>query len=155
MPPHILIAGPESESRRRLIGILAGPYEVRSCLPEGLPPGDLEPPPDLLLILGDFPGLHQVIRHLKALEPFREIPVIIAFPEFSEVAAAWALEAGADDFLLPPFTASEVLDRLAVVLRLLNDRRLLLSSQEEFSRIFRALACPPSAPQSGVFTATL
>jgi PAS domain-containing protein/predicted Ser/Thr protein kinase len=137
VPPSILIAGPESDTRRRLAEILAGPYEISFCLLPGLPAVLEERPPDLLLILGDSPGLHQIIRQLKALEPSKAIPIVIAFPEFSEVAAAWALEAGADEFLLPPLGENEVLGRLAVVLRLLQDRHLLLDSQEEFSRIFR------------------
>jgi PAS domain-containing protein len=141
VPPHLLIAGPESESRRKLSGLLARHYEVGSCRPEDLGE-DREPPPDLLLILGDTPGLQQLIRRLKGLEAFRQVAVIVAFPEFSAVAAAWALEAGADEFLLPPFRGGEVLGRLAVVLRLLDDRRLLVSSQEEFSRLFQETGHP-------------
>ena len=142
MPPNILLAGPESETRRRLAEILAGPYEVRYCLPDDLPARVQDRVPDLLLILGDTPDLHRLIRRSKSEESSRTIPIIVAFPEFSETAAAWALEAGADEFLLPPFQESEVLGRLDVVLRLLQDRRLLLNSQEEFSRIFKETSHP-------------
>jgi PAS domain-containing protein len=121
--------------------MLARHYEVGSLRPEELA-ADREAPPDLLLILGDTPGLQQLIRRLKGLEDFRQVPVIVAFPEFTAVAAAWALEAGADEFLLPPFREDDVLGRLAVVLRLLDDRRLLVSSQEEFSRLFQETGHP-------------
>ena len=56
---------------------------------------------------------------------------------FPSAAAAWALEAGADEFLLPPFAPREVLARIAVLLKLQQDRQLLLTSQKEFSRLFQ------------------
>lgn len=142
MPPNVLIAGAETDARQKLVGILQGHYEVRPCLPEQLLAAVQDQPPTLLLMVGDLPGLHQVIRQFKEAAPLKEIPIVIAFPEFSEVTAAWALEAGADEFLLPPFEADEVLGRLAVVLRLIGDRRLLLESHEEFSRIFQETGQP-------------
>ncbi len=115
---------------------------MRRCLPEHLLAEVQGRTPDLLLLMGDFPGLHQVIRRLKAMESLRECPIVIAFPEFSEATAAWALEAGADEFLLPPFEPGKILARLGVMVRLLHDRRLLLDSHEEFSRIFQETGQP-------------
>ena len=142
MLPNLLIAGPETDASQRLARIVAGPYKVRRCLPEQLLAEVQGRTPDLLLLMGDFPGLHQVIRRLKAMEPLRECPIVIAFPEFSEATAAWALEAGADEFLLPPFEPGKILARLGVMVRLLHDRRLLLDSHEEFSRIFQETGHP-------------
>ncbi len=142
MTPHVLIAGPETEARQNLAEMVKERYEVRTCLPETLPAALQEGSPDLLLLLADTPGLHHTIRQLKGEGPFREIPIIVAFPEFSEAAAAWALEAGADEFLLAPFEPQKLLSRIAVMLRLLQDRRLVLESQEEFSRIFQETGHP-------------
>ncbi len=142
MPPDVLITGPETDTGHRLAEILQPQHDVRFCLPDHLLDALRERPPELLVLVGDLPGLHQVIRELKTGEAFREIPIVVAFPEFSPEAAAWALEAGADEFLLPPFEPREVLGRLGVVLRLLQDRCLLLGSHAEFSRIFQETGHP-------------
>ncbi len=142
VPPKVLIAGAASDARQKLARVLEAHYEVASCLPEALRSQLPEQAPQLLLLMGDLPGLHLIIRELKGAEAHREIPIVVAYPEFSEEVAAWALEAGADEFLLPPFGADEVRSRLAVVLRLLHDRRLLLGSHEEFSRIFQETGHP-------------
>ncbi len=65
MPPNVLIAGPETDPRQKLVGILQGHYEVRPCLPEQLLAAVQDQPPTLLLMVGDLPGLHQVIRQFK------------------------------------------------------------------------------------------
>jgi len=142
LPPQVLIAGPESDLSTKLRQLLPPSFEVRTCLPHRLMDEVEGAAPDLLLLLGNIPRLHQAIRELKTSDRLRQIPVVVAFPEFSEAAAAWALEAGADEFLLPPFKPREVRARLAVVLRLLRDRRLLLDSHQEFSRIFQETGHP-------------
>jgi DNA-binding response OmpR family regulator len=135
MAPLILIAGAAAEARQTLAQILAGGgYEVKLCLPEEVLDEVQALTPDLLVILGDPEGSQGLMRQLK--EAGGEIPIIMALPSFSDTAAARALEVGADEFLLPPFGSQEVLARVAVVLRLQQDRRLLLASQREFSRLF-------------------
>ncbi len=66
----------------------------------------------------------------------------MALPRFSEASAAWALEAGADEFLSPPFNPGEVLARISVVLRLRQDRRILIESPQKFSRLFSETGHP-------------
>jgi CheY-like chemotaxis protein len=137
MAPQVVIAGPEGEAQGQLAAILrAGGYDVRLCMSEQLLEEIAPPGPDLLIVLEDAAAIPQLIRRLKGSGPARDIPVVAALLSPDEAGAAWALEAGADEFLLAPFEPREVLTRLAVMLRLLQDRRLLLRSQEEFSRIF-------------------
>ena len=141
--PYVLIVGPEVETRQRLADILARtPYEVGRCRWEQLAAELQARFPDLLVLLEEAGVVQPFIRHLKADDATWDLPIIVALTEFSDTAAAWALEVGADEFLLPPFEPREVLARVAVVLRLQHDRRLLLASHEEFSRIFKETVHP-------------
>ena len=143
MAPEILVAGPANQIRRQLAEILTGNgYTVRLCQPEGLPAQMREPLPNLLVILDDLPQVHVLIHQIKKDEAAREVPLVVALPEFSETTAAWALEAGADEFISAPFEPAEVLARLGVVLRLRQDRQLLLDSPQEFSRLFQETGHP-------------
>ena len=141
--PYILIVGPEAETRQRLADLLAPtPYEVGRCRWDQLDAELKARSPDLLVLLEEAGALQPFIRRLKADDATWNLPIIVALAEFSDTAAAWALEVGADEFLLPPFEPREVLARVAVVLRLQYDRRLLLASHEEFSRIFQETGHP-------------
>ncbi len=143
MAPEILVAGPANKDRQDLAVILKGQgYPVRLCLPEGLTEQLRERLPDLLVILDDLPGIHVLIHQIKKEAATREVPLVAALPQFSETTAAWALEAGADEFIAAPFHPEEVLSRLRVVLRLRQDRQLLLDSSQEFSRLFRETGHP-------------
>ncbi|MCL4501739.1 MAG: protein kinase [Deltaproteobacteria bacterium] len=138
MAPEILIAGPANRTRQRLAEILTGnDYLVRLCLPEDLIDQTREHLPNLLIVLDDLPQVHALIQQLRKDEVNREVPVVVALAEFSEAHAAWALEAGADEFLSPPFNPHEVLARIAVLMRLRQDRGVLLDSAEKFSQLFR------------------
>ena len=140
---YVLIVGPETEARWRVADILARvPYEVGLCGWDRLAAELQARSPNLLVLLEDAGAVQPLIRRLKADDATWDLPIIVGLTEFSDTAAAWALEAGADEFLLPPFEPQEVLARVAVVLRLQHDRRLLLASHEEFSRIFQETAHP-------------
>jgi DNA-binding response OmpR family regulator len=117
-------------------------YTVRRCLPEELPAQTRDRLPALLILLDDLPRIHTLIHQFKKDEAAQEVPLIVALPQFSETAAARALEAGADEFLMAPFKPEEVLARIGVVLRLRQDRQLLLDSPQELSRLFRETSHP-------------
>jgi CheY-like chemotaxis protein/predicted Ser/Thr protein kinase len=141
--PYVLVVGPEAETRQRLADILARtPYEVGLCRWDQLTAQLQARSPDLLVVLEETGVAQPFIRRLKADEDTCDLPIIVALAEFSDTAAAWALEVGADEFLFPPFEPREVMARVAVVLRLQQDRRLLLASHEEFSRIFKETPHP-------------
>jgi len=137
----ILIAGAETQTSQSLARMLAsGPYDARVCLPEELLQEVQAQAPDLVILMADPEAQGHLVRRLKETAP--EVPVIMALPEFSDTAATRALEAGADEFLLPPFQPQEVVARVAVLLRLQHDQRLLMSSQREFSRLFQEMTHP-------------
>lgn len=142
MAAHILIIAPAEAAPQGLADLLRPQYEVRLCPPEQLASELQRALPDLVILLEDAHEIPRLVRQLKTGAATRDLPIVIALAQFSENTAAWALEAGADDFLLPPFTSQEVRARIAVLLRLQQDRKLLLTSQEEFSRIFQETGRP-------------
>ena len=142
MSPSILIAG-AGDAGQALAAILRGSgHEVWLCPPEQLEARVREAPPDLLILQADLDQAALLLARLKVLDTAREVPVIVALPQFSEAAAARALELGADEFLLPPFAPREVRARVAVVLRLKRDWQLLLASREEFAPLFQETVQP-------------
>jgi DNA-binding response OmpR family regulator len=73
-------------------------------------------PPDLVgldLGLPDVDGL-QVLRMLR---PVSSVPVIVATARDDDVATVAALDAGADDYLVKPFSAEQLDARIRAVLR--------------------------------------
>lgn len=140
MAPLILIAAAADTAETLARTLAQGGYEVRLCPPEQLIAEAQALSPDLLVLFEDPRLTPPIIRSIK--EAMDDIPVIMALSRFSETAAARFLEVGADEFLLPPFQPQEVLARVAVILRLQQDRRLLLASQDEFSRIFQETSHP-------------
>ncbi len=92
--------------------------------------------PDLLILAEEPPRLTHLMALLRAEPAWRDLPIIAALTRFSDAAAAQTLAMGADEFLTAPFQPQEVLARVMVVLRLQEERHLLLASQKEFSRLF-------------------
>jgi DNA-binding response OmpR family regulator len=128
--PSVNLAGP----------LKHGGYRVEVCTPEDLAREVQTQTPDLVIIQADSGRAPEMMRQVKSAA--KDTPVIMALPDFSEAAAARALEAGADEYLFPPFLGPEVLARVSVVLRLARDRRLLVSSREEFTRLFQETPQP-------------
>jgi DNA-binding response OmpR family regulator/predicted Ser/Thr protein kinase len=146
----VLVAGPDNEVRQQLAEILLGhAYTTSLCPPEELLAQAREHPPDLVIILDNISRIPSHIHALKKDEVLGEVPVVVALPDFSETTAAWALEAGADEFFAAPFNPVEVLARLKVLVRLREDRRLLLKSPQEFSRLFQETSHPLFLCQRG------
>jgi DNA-binding response OmpR family regulator len=76
----------------------------------------LDDPPDLVVLdlgLPDVDGL-QVLRMLR---PVSRVPVIVATARDDDAATVAALDAGADDYVVKPFSADAVDARIRAVLR--------------------------------------
>jgi PAS domain S-box-containing protein len=142
MAPQILIAGAGEASWELAWTLTGAGYEVQVLPPEELDSRLSATPPDLLIILADPAETALLIPRVRARDAWLDVPVVAVLPDWDETAAARALELGADEFLMLPFTPREMLARVAVLLRLKDDRRLLLASQEEFSRFFQETPQP-------------
>jgi|UniRef100_A0A7C3V613 PAS domain S-box-containing protein len=116
--------------------LIGGGYDVKVKGPDELTatsPADL---PDLLILAEEPPRLTRLMTSLRSQPPWRDIPIIAALTRFSDALAAQTLGLGADEFLMAPFQPQDVLARVMVILRLHQQRRLLVSSQTEFARVF-------------------
>jgi signal transduction histidine kinase len=106
--------------------LLAEHYEVRA-VPDGLAAlvAARQARPDLILSDVMMPGLdgHGLLREVRA-DPFlATIPVILLSARAGEDAVIQGLATGADDYLVKPFSARELLARVRTHLELARTRR--------------------------------
>lgn len=77
------------------------------------------PRPDLVLLdlmLPDIPGT-EVCRQFRMTESTREMPVLMLTAKGEEIARIVGFEAGADDYVVKPFSVRELMLRIQAVLR--------------------------------------
>jgi signal transduction histidine kinase/PleD family two-component response regulator len=94
-----------------------------------------ESPPDLVLTDVMMPNLDGfgVLRALRADERTRHVPVIMLSARAGEESRVEGLEAGADDYLVKPFSARELIARVSTHLQLARLRR---AAEHERSRLY-------------------
>jgi signal transduction histidine kinase len=124
--PRILWADDNADMREYVRRLLADRYDV-TAVADGKTALDaaLAAQPDLVLSDVMMPGLDgfDLLRELRADERTREIPVILLSARAGEESALEDLEAGADDYLVKPFSARELLARVRTHLELESVRR--------------------------------
>lgn len=80
---------------------------------------DEEPTPDLILLdrmLPDMTGI-ELCRHIRNDETTRSIPVVMLTARGEEIDRITGFEAGADDYVVKPFSVRELKLRIRAVLR--------------------------------------
>jgi PAS domain S-box-containing protein len=137
--PRVLLADDNADMReytRRLLGRL---YEVETVA-DGLAALNVarERAPDLVLTDVMMPGLDGfgLLRELRADERLKTVPVILISARAGEESVASGLEAGADDYLVKPFSARELLARVDSALKLARVRR---EAQERIVGIWESI----------------
>jgi DNA-binding response OmpR family regulator len=116
--PQLLLIEDDAVIRSRLIGALRGRGYVVTSADRGMTGLGLavEERPDLVLLdlgLPDVDGT-EVLRMLRAVST---VPVIITSARDDDPALVSALDAGADDYLVKPFSAAQLEARIRAVLR--------------------------------------
>ena len=123
---RILWVDDNADMREYVRRLLAKCYAV-TAVGDGLTALDLarREPPDLVLSDVMMPGLDGFgfLRELRADERTRTIPVILLSARAGEEAAIQGLDAGADDYLVKPFAAKELMARVRTHLEMSNLRR--------------------------------
>ena len=116
--PHILVVEDDPQVRSALLRALGEREYATSSAGTGM--GGLEAAirdrPDLVVVdlgLPDVDG-HEVLRMLRAVST---VPVIVATAREDETEIVRALDAGADDYLVKPFSAAQLDARIRAVLR--------------------------------------
>jgi DNA-binding response OmpR family regulator len=76
----------------------------------------LDDPPDLVVLDLGLPDVDG-IQLLRMLRPVSKVPVIVATARDDDTATVAALDAGADDYVVKPFSAEQLNARIRAVLR--------------------------------------
>jgi PAS domain S-box-containing protein len=124
--PRVLVADDNADMRAYLKRLLEQRYDVE-VVPDGraaLKAAGLRPP-DLLLTDVMMPGLDGfgLLKELRADERTRAVPVIMLSARAGEEARVEGLYAGADDYLIKPFSARELVARVDSQLGMARLRR--------------------------------
>jgi len=134
---RLLLCSEDPAATDSLRGILKeGGYEVLLCRPGEMLEDLRRLTPELVVLAVPAERARTLVPALRAALQGQRLPLVVALPRFSEVAAAQVLSWGADEFLAPPFRKEEVLARVAVLLKLKRDEDLLVASRGEFDRLF-------------------
>jgi two-component system chemotaxis response regulator CheY len=78
---------------------------------------DRHPLPDVVLIDWNMPEMTglELIGALRSAERFRDVPLMMVTTETEVGQVARALAAGADEYLMKPFTSEMVQDKLSIL----------------------------------------
>jgi PAS domain S-box-containing protein len=124
--PRVLVADDNADMRQYLRRLLGGAYDVEEAAD-----GEValavarERPPDLVLADVMMPELDgfALLRELRGDARTRTIPVVLLSARAGEESRVEGLAAGADDYLVKPFSARELLARVGAHLEMARVRR--------------------------------
>jgi len=125
---RILWADDNADMRHYVARLLGGCYDVVAVRDgKAALEAALTTAPDLVLSDVMMPGLDgfALLKALRADERTRHLPVILLSARAGEEAAVEGLDSGADDYLVKPFSARELLARVRAHLELARQRREL------------------------------
>ncbi|HET6575809.1 MAG TPA: ATP-binding protein [Fimbriiglobus sp.] len=143
---RVLVADDNADMREHLVRLLAGRYEVEAVADGAAAlAAARERVPDLVLADVMMPRLDGfgLLKELRADARTAGVPIILLSARAGEESRVEGLDAGADDYLVKPFSAREMLSRVEAHLRLARVRReagaALRESEERFARFMRHL----------------
>ena len=140
--PRILIADDNNDMRAYLKALLDPHAEVAVCADgEAAFAALLRDPPDLLLSDVMMPRLDGfgLIARVRATPAVRHLPIMLLSARAGEEAKVEGLQAGADDYLVKPFAAGELLARVQRQVELGREHRLRLEASNMRESYFRSL----------------
>ena len=140
--PRILIADDNNDMRAYLKALLDPHAEVAVCADgEAAFAALLRDPPDLLLSDVMMPRLDGfgLIARIRATPALSHLPVMLLSARAGEEAKVEGLRAGADDYLVKPFAAAELLARVRRQVELGREHRLRLDASSMRESYFRSL----------------
>jgi len=132
--PRILLADDNVDMRRYIARLLRRVYDVDVVSDgEAALAAARASPPDLVLSDVMMPKLDGfgLLKALRADERTRQLPLILVSARAGDEAAIEGLDAGADDYLVKPFSARELLARVRAHLELARQRRELEHELEQ------------------------
>jgi PAS domain S-box-containing protein len=123
---RVLVADDNSDMRQYVVRLLAEHYKVEAVADgESALAAAFERPPDLILTDVMMPRLDGfgLLRRLRADPRTRSLPVIMLSARAGEESRVEGMEAGADDYLVKPFSGRELLARVSAYLQLARLRQ--------------------------------
>jgi PAS domain S-box-containing protein len=139
---RVLVVDDNADMRDYVHRLLAGQYTVLTAAngEEGLRIAEAERP-DLVLTDVMMPVLDgfALLRALRSNAATRTIPVIFLSARAGEEASIEGMDAGADDYLVKPFSARELLARVGAHLKLARVRKDADARLRESDESFRAI----------------
>jgi signal transduction histidine kinase len=124
--PRVLWAEDNADLREYVARVLGGEFELDVAADGQMAlERALRSPPDLVLSDVMMPRLDGfgLLRALRSNERTQHIPVILLSARAGEDSTVGGLDAGADDYLMKPFTARELLARVRASVQLSRHRR--------------------------------
>jgi PAS domain S-box-containing protein len=124
--PLLLVVDDNADVRNYLTRALGEAYEVETAVDGRAALEQMQQqPPDLVLSDVMMPHLDGfgLLRELRKQPATRTLPIILLSARAGEESRVEGLEAGADDYLIKPFSARELLARVESQLRLTQLRR--------------------------------
>jgi PAS domain S-box-containing protein len=141
--PLVLLAD-DNADMRDYVARLLGPYYEVHCVGNGKQAlaAIRTLRPDLVLTDVMMPSMDgfQLLRAIREDPSTRSMPVILLSARAGEEAEVEGLEAGADDYLIKPFSARELLARVSTHVTMAKLRRRLDVASAESTRLFRLVA---------------
>ncbi|MEG4089574.1 ATP-binding protein [Microcoleus sp. Pol12B4] len=123
---NILLADDNADMRDYIRRLLSGSYIVQTVADGVAALTAIEKnPPDLVLTDVMMPGMDgfELLRSLRSNPATQDIPIILLSARAGEEARIEGLAAGADDYLIKPFSARELLARVEASLKLARLRQ--------------------------------
>ncbi|MBD2196548.1 MULTISPECIES: ATP-binding protein [Calothrix] len=128
LPPttRILVADDNADMRDYLQRLLSAAYQVETVADGNVALNTArQNPPDLLLTDVMMPGMDgfELLRSLRSDPQTQDIPIILLSARAGEESRIEGLTAGADDYVVKPFSARELLARIEASLKLAQLRQ--------------------------------
>jgi signal transduction histidine kinase len=140
---RVLLVDDNSDMREYVARLLGGNYEVHSVADgQAALESVASNRPDLVLTDVMMPGLDGfgLLRALRANPVTTQLPVILLSARAGEDSAVEGLEAGADDYLIKPFSARELSARVRTHLELARARRQWAEHLEQANQELEAFS---------------
>jgi signal transduction histidine kinase len=141
--PRVLVVDDNPEVREYMASLLAAHYEVTTAVDGQAALEALETQsPDIVVSDVMMPRVDGVglVRALRANVVTRQLPVILLSARAGEEATIEGLDAGADDYLVKPFSARELLARARTHVELARMRRAWTEELERANRELEAFS---------------
>ncbi|WP_435021886.1 ATP-binding protein [Tundrisphaera sp. TA3] len=149
--PRVLLADDNADMRDYVARLLSGQFRVEAVADgEAALASALASPPDLILTDVMMPRLDGfgLLRALRDDARTAEVPILMLSARAGEESRVEGMEAGADDYLVKPFGARELLARVAAHLQMARMRREAGESLRHSNARFEAVL---DAAPIGVF----